>query len=329
MTKTLILASIALTALAAATFAPPSQAQPSGYPSHSVRAVLPYSVGSGPDAVTRIIGEQLTATWKQAFIVENKPGANGWLAIGEIKRSAPDGYSLAVVDNTHMTLQPHLYSKLPFDPVRDFTPVAPIYTTNFFIVVSANSPWRSVTDLIDAARRKPGLLTYGSWGMGSVAHLGSTQFERKTGTTMTHVPFKELPQLYTAVANGEVDWAFGTAATVQNLYQAKRVRLLALAAPARLALYSDVPTVSEAGGPGDFELKTWVAAFAPKGTSVDVVRRLNGDIAAALATPAARERFRTFGFEPWAGDAATVTRAQEQDWARFADIVKQANLSLD
>ncbi|WP_454673534.1 Bug family tripartite tricarboxylate transporter substrate binding protein [Achromobacter pestifer] len=324
MKKTLTLAFIALTALGGA-----CQAQPSAYPSHSVRAILPYSVGSGPDAVTRIIGEQLTATWKQPFIVENKPGANGWLAIGEIKRSAPDGYSVAVVDNTHMTLQPHLYSKMPFDPVRDFAAVAPIYTTNFFIVVSANSPWRSVTDLIEAARKKPGLLTYGSWGMGSVAHVGSTLFERKTGTTMTHVPFKELPQLYTAVANGEVDWAFGTAATVQNLYQAKRVKLLALAAPARLPLYSDVPTVSEAGGPSDFELKTWVAAFAPKGTSADVIQRLNSAITTALAAPAVRERFRTFGFEPWVGDAATVVRAQEQDSARFADIVKQANISLD
>jgi tripartite-type tricarboxylate transporter receptor subunit TctC len=322
MKKTLILAALAL---AAHSFG----AQAQNYPSHSVRAVLPYSVGSGPDAVTRMIGEQLTAAWKQPFIVENKPGANGWLAIGEVKRSAPDGYSVAIVDNTHMTLQPHLYSKMPFDPLRDFTAVAPIYTTHFFIVVSASSPWNTVSDLLDAARRKQGQLTYGSWGMGSVAHIGSTLLQQKTGTAMTHVPFKELPQLYTAVANGEVDWAFGTAATVQNLYQAKRVKLLALAAPSRLALYPDVPTVAQAGGPGDFELKTWVAAFAPKGTPPEVVQRLNGAITAALAAPAVRERFLTFGFDPWAGEASAVTRAQETDSAHFAQIVKQAKISLD
>src|SRR5690606_2024696 len=116
---------------------------------------------------------------------------------------------------------------------------------------------------------------------------------------MVHVPFKELPQLYTAVANGEVSWAFGTAATVQNLYQAKRVRLLALAAPTRLALYPDVPTVTESGGPDNFDLKTWVAAFVPKDTPKDVVQRLNDAIANALTAPALRERFQTFGFEPW------------------------------
>src|SRR5690606_29247939 len=116
---------------------------------------------------------------------------------------------------------------------------------------------------------------------------------------MVHVPFKELPQLYTAVANGDVDWAFGTAATVQNLYQAKRVKLLALAAPTRLAQYAEVPTVTEAGGPKDFELKTWVAAFAPTGTPPDVIEKLNTAIAAAVDTPAMKQRFDTFGFNAW------------------------------
>jgi len=324
MKKILIFAALAVSQLSGG-----AQAQTPAYPNHSVRAVLPYSVGSGPDAVARMIGEQLSAAWKQPFIVENKPGANGWLAIGEVKRSPADGYSLAFVDNTHMTLQPQLYAKMPFDPATDFTPVAPIYTTNFFIVVSSNSPWRNVADLVEAARRKHGELTFGTWGMGSVAHVGSALFQSKTGTTMTHVPFKELPQLYTAVANGEVDWAFGTAATVQNLYQAKRIKLLALAAPARLALYPEVPTVAEAGGPADFELKTWVAAFAPKHTPPEVVARLNAAFAEALKAPSVRERFQTFGFEPWSADPAGVQHAQEQDAARFASVVKQARISLD
>ena len=124
-------------------------------PSHPVRMVLPYSVGSGPDAVARMLGEQLTAAWKQPVIVENKPGANGWLAIGDVKRGGQDGYSLAIVDNTHMTLQPHLYRSLPFDPVRDFEPAAPIYHTHFFVVVSADSPWKNVGDLVAARARSP------------------------------------------------------------------------------------------------------------------------------------------------------------------------------
>lgn len=306
-----------------------AHAQSNEFPTHAMRAVLPYSVGSGPDAVIRMVGEQLSATWKQPFIVENKPGANGWLAIGEVKRSAPDGYSLAIVDNTHMTLQPHLYRKMPFDPLRDLTAVAPIYTTHFFIVVSANSPWSSVDDLVNAARQKKGELTYGTWGMGSVAHIGATMFQNSSKTTMTHIPFKELPQLYTAVANGDVDWAFGTAATVQNLYQAKRVKLLALAAPARLAQYAEVPTVAEAGGPANFELKTWVAAFAPKGTPPDVIEKINAAVAAAVDTPSMKQRFDTFGFNSWIASPGDVKRTQDEDSTRFSEIVKEEKISLD
>ena len=240
-----------------------AQAQTQGYPTKPVRTVLPYSAGSGPDAVVRQVGEKLSRAWGQQLLVDNKPGANGWLAVGEVKRAAADGYTLMAVDNTHMTLQPHLYKQLPFSPTKDFEPVAPLYSTYFFIVVPADSPWKSVTDLVAAAKARKGELTYGTWGMGSVAHVGTAMLETATDTQMTHVPFKELPQLYTAVATGEVAWAFGTAATVGPLYRAKKVKLLAIAAPKRLAGYTDVPTVAEAGGPAGFELKTWVALFAP------------------------------------------------------------------
>jgi tripartite-type tricarboxylate transporter receptor subunit TctC len=307
----------------------PAWAQTASYPAKPVRAVLPYSVGSGPDAVTRLVGEKLSKAWGQPLIVENKPGANGWLAIGDVKRAAADGYSLVVVDNTHMTLHPHLYKKLPFDPVADFEPVAPVYTTYFFIVVPANSPWNNVGDLIAAAKAKGGNLTYGTWGMGSVAHIGASMFQTQTGTQMTHVPFKELPQLYTAVATGEVDWAFGTAATVAQLYQAKKVKLLALAAPKRLAQYGHIPTVAEAGGPAGVELKTWVALFAPKGTPKAVIDRINGGVAKAVVEPDVRKQFDTFGFEAWPANAADLAQAMKTDTQRFDTVVKQAAISLD
>jgi len=304
-------------------------AQAPAYPAKPVRAVLPYSVGSGPDAVTRLVGEKLSKAWGQSLIVENKPGANGWLAIGDVKRAPADGYSLVVVDNTHMTLHPHLYKKLPFDPVADFSPVAPVYTTYFFIVVPASSPWKDVRDLIAAAKAKGGNLTYGTWGMGSVAHIGASMFQSQTGTQMTHVPFKELPQLYTAVATGEVDWAFGTAATVAQLYQAKKVKLLALAAPSRLAQYDSIPTVAEAGGPAGFELKTWVAMFAPKGTPQAVVDRINQAVAQAVVEPDVRKQFDTFGFEAWPASASDLAQAMQGDTLRFDSVVKQAAISLD
>lgn len=299
------------------------------FPVKPVRAILPYSAGSGPDSVMRSVGEKLTRDWGQQLVVDNKPGANGWLAIGETKRAQPDGYTLMTVDATHMTLQPHLYKQLPFDPVKDFEPVAPLYSTNFFIVVGANAPWKNVTELLAAAKVKDGQLTYGSWGIGSVAHVGTAMFENATGAKMTHIPFKELPQLYTAVATGEVDWAFGTAATVAPLYKAKKVKLLAYAGPKRMAGYSDVPTVAESGGPAGFELATWVAMYGPKGMPKPVVDRIQAGVAKALADADIRDRLANFGFQPWIAPPSDVTKAAEADKLRYAEIVKRAQISLD
>jgi tripartite-type tricarboxylate transporter receptor subunit TctC len=299
------------------------------FPTKPVRAVLPYSAGSGPDAVVRQVGEKMGKAWAQQVVVDNKPGANGWLAVGDVKRASADGYTLLAVDNTHMTLQPHLYKQLPFSPTKDFEPVAPLYSTYFFIVVPADSPWKSVADLVAAAKSRKGELTYGTWGMGSVAHVGTAMLEAATDTHMTHVPFKELPQLYTAVATGEVAWAFGTAATVGPLFKARKVKLLAIAAPKRLAGYSDVPTVAEAGGPAGFELKTWVGLFAPKGTPKPVIEQLNAGVSRALADPEVRERLAGFGFEPWAAAGSQLAAAAESDTEKFAQVLKKARIQLD
>lgn len=314
--------------LAAAASAALGQAA-ADYPTRAVKTVLPYSAGTGPDAVMRHVGEKLSTAWKQPLVIDNKPGANGWLAVGEAKRAAPDGYTLVGVDSTHFALQPHLYKQLPFSPKGDFEPVAPLYTTYFFVVVPADSPWKNVSDLIAAAKARDGQLTYGSWGIGSVGHVGAAMLESATGTRMTHVPFKELPRLYTAVATGEVSWAFGTAATVAPLYKAKKVRLLALAAPRRLDGYTDIPIVGEAGGPAGFELKTWVGLFAPKGTPKPVITQLNTAVGKALSEPDVRERLATVGFQPWIGTPADLTAAIDDDTRRFADVVQKARISLD
>lgn len=299
------------------------------YPTQPVRTVMPYSAGSGPDAVVRMVGEMLGRDWHQQVIVDNKPGASGWLAVGEVKRAKADGYTLLTVAATHMALQPNLYKKLPFDPVKDFEPVAALYSTNFFVVVGANAPWKSVTELLAAAKASNGTMTYGTWGMGSEGHVGGAQFEAASGTKMSHVPFKELPQLYTAVATGEVDWAFGTAATVGPLVKANKLRLLAYAAPARLTGYESVPTVAESGGPAGFALRTWVALYAPQGTPKAVVDRLNTGVAKALKSEAVRERMAGFGFQPWAVTPVELAREAEADTKRYAEMVKRAAITLD
>ncbi len=299
------------------------------FPSKPLRVILPFSAGSGPDAVVRHIGEKLNRSWGQPLMVDNKPGANGWLAAGEAKKAAPDGHNLLLVDVATVSLQPHLYKQMPFDPVKDFEPVAPLYTANFFVVVGANSPHQTMGDLIAAAKATPDKVTYGSWGIGSVAHVGSANLENATGTKMRHIPFKEIPQLYAAVSTGEVDWAFGSAATVGPLFRAKKVRLLAYAGPKRIAGFTDVPTVSESSGVSNFELKTWVALYGPKGMPRSAIERIHAGIVGAQAEPDVKERYATVGFESWVASPADMARTAEADSARFAETVKRAKISVD
>lgn len=300
-----------------------------GFPAKPVRSVAPYSPGSGPDSVMRILGEKLSRHWGQQLVIDNKPGGNGFIAIGDAKRSTPDGYTVLQVDNTHMALQPHLFKQLPYDPVRDFEPVAPLYFTNFFIVVAANSPWKDVGDLLRAAKAAPNEITYGSWGNGSVAHVGAAMLEAATDSRMMHVPFKEMGQVYSSVASGDIQWAFGTAATAGPMYQARKVKFLALAAPKRLPGFPDVPTVAEAGGPSNFEVQAWVGLFAPKGTPKSMVDKINADVRKVLEASDVRERMATFGFVPYLGAPGELTQAIERDSRKFGDIVKRSKISLD
>jgi tripartite-type tricarboxylate transporter receptor subunit TctC len=327
MTRSFVRPLVAALLCAAVIATPVAQAQ--SFPTKPVRVVLPYSAGSGPDSVVRQVGEKISRSWSQQTVVDNKPGANGWLAIGDAKRSPADGHVLLTVDATHMTLQPNLYKQIPFDAAKDFDPITGLYTTNFFVVVAANSPWKNMNDLVAAAKAKSGQITYGSWGIGSVAHVGTAMLEAATGTRMSHIPFKELPQLYASVASGDVEWAFGTAATVGSLYRANKVRLLAYAGTQRLAGYTDVPTVGESGGPTNFELKTWVALYAPKGVSKAAAERIHAATASALAEPDVRERLAGFGFEPWPATPAEMSRTADADTRRYAEIVKRANIALD
>jgi tripartite-type tricarboxylate transporter receptor subunit TctC len=226
-------------------------------------------------------------------------------------------------------LQPHLYKNIPYDVVKDFDPVATLFRTYFFVVVPANSSFKNMTDLIEAAKAKRGELTYGSWFIGSPGHVGAAMLEAATGTQMTHVPFKEMTQLFAAVANNDVAWSFGSAASSGPMYRSKKVRYIAVAAPKRVAGYEDVPTVAEAGGPANFEVKAWVAIFAPKGTPQPIIARVNESINKALAEPDVKERFGGFGFEPFPSAPGDIGKLMEADSKKYGEIVKRAKISVE
>lgn len=317
----------ALASLVCLLIAGVSHAQP--YPVKPVRVLTPFPTGSGPDSALRLVGERAAKAWGQQLIVDNRPGGNGFIAAEAARRAAPDGYTLVQLDVAQLSVHPHLYRKMPYDPLRDFDPVAGILRTYFFIVVPINSQWKSVPDLIAEAKAQPGKLSYGSWFIGSPGHLGAVQLELATGTRMNHVVYKDMNQLYSDVGGKEIAWAFGSAGSTSAAYQAKRVRYLAAAAPQRITGYPDVPTVAEAGGPAGFEVMGWVAIMAPRGTPGAAVKRINEGVAQALADRDLRDRFQVFGYEPLVLQPAQLARLIESDSRRFGEVIKPLNIALD
>jgi tripartite-type tricarboxylate transporter receptor subunit TctC len=277
----------------------------------------------------RQVADKLTRWWGQPITIENRSGAHGWTAVEAVRKSAPDGYTLLQIDNLLFALQPHVFRKLPFDPAKDFEPISPLYSTHYFVTVPADSSWNSLSDLVAAAKAKSGGLTYGSPGVASHMHLGGAMLERATGTKMIHVPNKDTPQNFVSVANGEISWAFGTASTSGPMYRAGKIKYLALSAPQRHPNFPNIPTVAEALNLPKFELKSWVALFAPHGTPKPVVDRINADITKALAEPDVRERMIAVGFSPWSAPPAELTKALQDDTNLFGEVAKHENISLD
>lgn len=307
----------------------PQWAAAQQFPSKPVRIITPFPVGGGPDGVARLVADKLSRTWGQPVTVENRPGGNGFIAIDAFKRGSKDGYDLLVLDNVHLAAYPSLFKKLPYDPVKDFDTLLPLFRTYFFFTVGTGSKFKSVADIVAEAKAHPGKLNYGSWSVGNPVHLGSELFASATGTQMTHVIFKETTQLYTSVSTGDIDFALGSAATAGPLYRAGKLRLLALAAPKRSAEFPDVPTVAEAGGPKDFAVTGWNAIAVPPGLPAAVTDKIRKDIEQALTGPDVAEKFKSFGYEQFPTTPAQFSQFIKDESKRFGDVIRKANVSLD
>src|SRR5438477_6868537 len=224
--------------------ATPGFAQP--FPSKTVKLIAPYSAGAGPVTFARVMADKLSKAWSQPVIVDPRPGGSGFIAIEAVKNATPDGHELLVSSNSHVAINPALYKKLPYDPGRDFVPVAMLYRTPFFLTVASSGPYQNVRALIAAAKANPGAVKYGSSYCWSPSHLGSAEFEFLTGTKMLHVPFKDQSQMYVSIANGDVGWAFSTLGSALPLIQSGKIKLIAIASKERLKTLPDVPTIQEA-----------------------------------------------------------------------------------
>ena len=299
------------------------------WPAKPVRIITAASAGSGPDVSLRLIAEQLAKKWGQSVVVDNRPGGNGVVAYNAFRGVAADGHELIHLDSTMLTSNVHLYSKLPYDPQKDFEPIRPTLQTDFFVVVGKDSPYKSIDDIVAAARAKPDGLNYGSWGQGSPGHLGALRLQSTTGTKMQHVPYKEMPQLFASVATGEVQWAMGSMASAGPMEKAGRVRFIGVAAPQASPFYPSAPGMSASNTAKEFVSNAWFALFAPKGTPKPLREKIAADVTEAMATPELTERYKALGynrFDTKPDDFAQYIQKETQIWGK---IISDANLKLD
>lgn len=299
------------------------------FPNKPVTLFTAFAPGSGPDATLRLVAERLGRLWNQRVVVENRPGGGGFIAMDAVKRAPADGYTLLQLDSDHLAAVPHLYKQRGADAVRHFEPVASIFRTTFLVAVGADSKWKTMTDLIHAAKAEPGKVTYGSWGVGSPGHLGAELLEELTGIRMQHIPYREVSQLFPAVGSGDVAWSLGTLPSSSGAYKAGKLRYIAVASTKRLPQMPDVPTAAEAGAPAGFDVNAFVVLVSPKGLPVAVRDKINADMRKVIADPEVRARFDTFAFEPIAWSPEEIARGAEAKSKVYDVLVKKANISLD
>jgi tripartite-type tricarboxylate transporter receptor subunit TctC len=315
--------------IAAAWLGIASVALAQSFPSRLVRITAPYSAGAGPAVFTRAVADKLSKLWGQPVIVDAKPGASGFIAIEAVKNAAPDGHELLVVSDAHVAINPALYKKLPYDPQKDFVPVAMFYHTPFYLAVATAGPYQTVPALIAAAKAAPGAVSYGSSYVGSPSHLGSAEFEFVTGTKMIHAPYKDQSQMYVGIANGDIGWAFTTLGSALPLMQAGRIKLIAIAAPQRSKVQPEVPTLAEAGGPAGMVVGAWLAVVAPRGTPPEVVRKINADVNKVLADPDILQQMRTLGFEPAPETPEQFADEIRADAKKYGELVRRTGATAD
>lgn len=286
------------------------------YPSQAVRLVVPFSAGSMTDILARAVGDKLATKWNQQVIVENRPGLAG---TSSVAKSAPDGLTLMLTSNGH-TVIASLNQNLNFDPMKDFAPISPVATMPCILIAPPDLPVKTVKDLIDAAKAKPGSFNYASAGLGSATGIAGHLFRNITGTDMVHVPHKGLPEANTSVLRGDTQMAFTFFNVGGDLIQAGKIKGLAVTGSKRLAALPDVPTFKEAGLP-DFQYDAWFGVMAPAGIPQPIIDKVGADMAAVLADPEMKKRFEPLGVELGGAKPDVFAAVIKADAERFAKIL--------
>jgi len=297
------------------------------WPNKPIRLVVNFPPGGAADQIARSVGVPLGEALGEPIVIENRPGANGNIGADAVAKSPPDGYTLLMSSGGAFSVNPHLYTKLPFDPVKDLVPVAAAARILVFLVVRPDLPAKSVDEFVALARANPGKLTYGSPGSGSSPHIAGEMLKRAAKIDIVHVPYKGAAPALTDLLGGQLDFMFDPGIGLPQV-RAGKLRLLAVGSPKRSALFPDTPTLAEAGMTG-FDADSWFGFYAPAGVPADILARLNREINRALQTPAVRERITALGAEAVALSAEEFAALQRADRERFGVVVREAGIKLD
>src|SRR6202171_12492 len=247
------------------------------YPTKPIRLVVPFPPAGGTDVLSRAVAQSISSNTKWLIVIDNKPGAGGNIGLETAAKSPPDGYTIAMGQTANLAVNPALYATMPFDPLKDFEPIALVSSQPLILVVANNSPYKSLKELVASAKARPGQLNMGSPGSGTIGHVGGELFPRRAGVKFAHIPYKGAGPVVTDLMGGNVDLYFGNTQAVDALVKGGRLRALAVTSPKRLRAMPDVPTIAESGYPG-FEASTWSGLVAPKGTPRPIVERLTADV---------------------------------------------------
>lgn len=298
------------------------------WPAKPIRLVVPFPAGGGTDIIGRELSQRITEATKWSFIVDNKPGSGGNIGIDNVAKSPADGYSLVLGQTSNLAINPTLYAKLPYDPLKDLTPVSLVASAPLALVVSANSPYKTVADLVAAAKAQPDAINYATSGNGTVAHLATELFQKAAGVKLTHVPYKGASQGINDVIGGQVQVYVSSIPTLIGHIKSGKMRALAVTSAKRVDDLPQTPTIAESGYKG-FEAVTWFGVLGPANLPKDITARLNAEVNKALQGPELRKKLGDQGADVAGSTPEQFGQLLREDIVRWGKVVKDSGAKID
>lgn len=306
----------------------PAIAQTDAWPSKALRVIVPFPAGGGTDIVARDVTQKMSVTTKWTFVIDNKPGSGGNLGIDTAAKAPADGYSLVIGQTSNLAINPSLYSKLPYDPIKDLTPIGLIGNAPLVLVVPTDSPFKTLGDVIKAAKAQPGFINYATSGNGTVAHLATELLQREAGIKLTHIPYKGATQGINDVIGGQVQLYMSSVPTLLGHIKNGKLRPLAVTAAKRTDDLPQTPTVAESGYKG-FEAVTWFGLLGPAKLPASVVRTANTELNKALNSPDLRKKLEDQGLNVTSSSSEEFAKLIKADIAKWAPVVKDSGAKAD